>query len=256
MAIENHSRPRIGVPYRTRNEEVKGVREKYKNYLRAIERASGTAVEISLALPSDELRSLVETLDAIVLPGSPADVNPALYGAPRHPESAAADADLERTDLALLEQAFAETKPVLAICYGIQILNVFLGGSLVRDIPSELRTAIQHSPAKNIYPGVNEPAPEPFHAVRLAPDSRIAKTFGALDARVNSSHHQAIREPGRNLRVVGRAPDGVVEAVEWTGDSNWVTGVQWHPERMTDDALAQTLFRELIAAARGATVRG
>lgn len=256
MPIENHSRPRIGVPYRTRNEEVKGVRKKYENYLRAIDQARGIPVEISLALPSKELRTLVETLDAIVLSGSPADVNPALYGATRRPESADDDADLERTDLALLEQAFAEAKPVLAICYGIQILNVFLGGSLVQDIPSELRTAIQHSPTKSIHPGASEPVAEPLHAVHFTPDSRIAKTFGALDAQVNSSHHQAIREPGRNLRVVGRAPDGIVEVVEWTGDSNWVTGVQWHPERMTDDALAQTLFRELIAAARGATVRG
>ncbi len=256
MAIENHSRPRIGVPYRTRNEEVKGIRGKYEDYLHAIEQAGGKSVEISLALPSNELQALGETLDAIVLPGSPADVNRALYGAPRHPESADADADLERTDLALLEHAFAEAKPVLAICYGIQILNVYLGGGLIQDIPSELRTAIQHSPAKNIHARASEPAPEPFHAVHFAPDSRIAKTFCALDAQVNSSHHQSIREPGRNLRVVGRAPDGVVEAVEWTGDSNWVTGVQWHPERMTGDALAQTLFRELIAAARGATVRG
>ena len=256
MTIENHSRPRIGVPYRTRNEEVKGVRKKYENYLRAIEHADGTPVEISLALPSNELQALAETLDAIVLPGSPADVNPAHYGATRRPESVDADADLECTDLALLEQAFDEAKPVLAICYGIQILNVFLGGSLIQDIPNELRTAIQHSLTKNIPPAASEPAPEPLHAVHFAADSRIAKTFGALDAQVNSSHHQAIREPGRNLRVVGRAPDGVVEAVEWTGDSNWVTGVQWHPERMTDDALSQTLFRELIAAARGATVRG
>ena len=227
------------------------MRKKYENYLRAIEQADGKPVEISLGLSSTELQALAETLDAIVLPGSPADVNPARYGAPRHSESADDDADLERTDLALLEQAFAEAKPVLAICYGIQVLNVFLGGSLIQDIPSELRTAIQHT-----WDGASKGAPEPVHAVRFAPDSRIAKTFGALDAEVNSSHHQSIREPGRNLRVVGRAPDGVVEAVEWTGDSNWVTGVQWHPERMAGDALAQMLFRELIAAARGATVRG
>ena len=254
MVIENHSQPRVGVPYRTRNEEVKGERAKYEKYLHSIVQAGGAPVEISLALPQNELQALAETLDAIVLPGSPADVHPALYGAARHPESARPDADLERTDIALLEHAFAEGKPVLAICYGMQILNVYLGGSLIQDIPSELRTAIQHSPAKNS--GTSEPGPELVHTVRFAPDSRIAKTFGALEAKVNSSHHQSIREPGRNLRIVGRAPDGVVEAVEWTGDSNWVTGVQWHPERMTGDASAQTLFRELIATARGAAVRG
>ncbi|MGH9727311.1 MAG: gamma-glutamyl-gamma-aminobutyrate hydrolase family protein [Candidatus Acidiferrales bacterium] len=254
MAPENQCRPRVGVPYRTRNEEVKNVRAKYENYLRAIERAGGAPVEISLLLPRNELRALAETLDAVVLTGSPADVNPALYGAARRPESAAADADLERTDCALLEHAFAESKPVLAICYGVQILNVFLGGSLIQDIPSELQSALRHAPAKNSA-NASELTPEPFHAVRFAPDSRIAKTFGALDAQINSSHHQSIREPGRNLHVAGRSPDGVIEAVEWIGDSNWVTGVQWHPERMPGDALSQALFRDLIAATRGATVR-
>ena len=250
MAMENHSRPRIGVPYRTRNEEVKGERTKYEKYLHSIVHAGGVPVEISLLLPANELSALAQTVDAIVLPGSPADADPMRYGAVRHSESAAPDADLERTDIALLEHAFAEGKPVLAICYGIQILNVYLGGSLVQDIPSELRSAIQHT-----RDGANKGAPEPFHAVRFEVDSRIAQISGSLGAQVNSSHHQSVREPGRNLRVVGRAPDGVVEAVEWTGDSNWVTGVQWHPERMIGDALAETLFRELIAAARGAMVR-
>ncbi|HEV2615991.1 MAG TPA: gamma-glutamyl-gamma-aminobutyrate hydrolase family protein [Candidatus Acidoferrales bacterium] len=254
MATENHSRPRVGVPYRTRNEEVKNVRAKYENYLRAIEQAGGAPVEISLVLPPNELSALAETLDAIVLPGSPADVNPALYGAPRHPEATAPDADLERTDRALLEHAFSESKPVLAICYGVQILNVFLGGNLIQDIPTELHSALQHAPARNSA-NASEPAPEPFHAVRLDPNSRIAKTFGALDAQINSSHHQSIREPGRNLHVAGRSPDGIIEAVEWIGDSNWVTGVQWHPERMPGDALSQVLFRDLIAATRGAAVR-
>ncbi|HVB36179.1 MAG TPA: gamma-glutamyl-gamma-aminobutyrate hydrolase family protein [Candidatus Acidoferrales bacterium] len=251
METGKQQRSRIGVPYRTRNEEVKGERTKYEKYSHSIVQAGGVPVEISLLLPANELAALARTIDAIVLPGSPADVNPALYGAAGHPESAAPDTDLERTDIALLEHAFAEGKPVLAICYGIQILNAHLGGSLVQDIPTELRTTIQHT-----WDDASNGAPEPFHAVRFEPNSRIAKTFGALEAQVNSSHHQSIREPGRSLRVVGRAPDGVIEAVEWTGDSNWVIGVQWHPERMGSDALAQMLFRELVAAARGATVRG
>lgn len=251
MENQRQPRPRIGVPYRTCNEEVKGLRGKYEKYLCAIEQAGGTPVEISLLLPSDELRSLGDTIDAIVLPGSPADVNPALYGAVRLPESADADADLERTNMALLEHAFGEGKPVLAICYGAQILNVHLGGSLIQDIPSELHTMMQHP-----WVGAKNGEREPEHAVRFEPDSRMAKISGMLEAQVNSSHHQSIRELGRNLCVTGRAPDGVIEAVEWTGDSNWVTGVQWHPERMTHDAFAQALFRELIAAARAVAVRG
>src|SRR5260370_22749909 len=88
------------------------------------------------------------------------------------------------------------------------------------------------------------------HAASLVPDSRLARLNGATAAEINSSHHQAIDLPGEKLSVTANAPDGVIEAVEWTGDSNWVVGVQWHPERMLEDPLAQRLFREFVAAAR------
>jgi putative glutamine amidotransferase len=247
MRNEEKQRPRVGIPYRTRKEELSGAREKYETYLRAVEGAGGTGVEVSLRLPSYELRTLVQKLDAVVLPGSPADVNAERYGAARHAKTADADADRERTDYALLEHAFDKGKPVLAICYGVQLLNVFLGGSLVQDIPSELQTTIRHEKD-------SETDRDPVHAANFESDSWIARMASA--AQVNSSHHQAIREPGRNLRVVGRAPDGVIEAVEWTGDANWVMGVQWHPERMMEDGLAQKLFLELMAAGRGAAIRG
>ena len=247
---EERQQPRVGIPYRTRNEELTGERAKYEFYLRSIEAAGAAAVEIPLGLAKDELQKLAGSLDAVVLPGSPADVNPTLYHANRHAQTAKEDEHRELTDYALLENAIGEGKPVLAICYGIQILNVFLGGSLIQDIPSEMKTNIQHE-----WLGRSEGGAEPFHAAKFGSDSRIAKIIGATESQVNSSHHQSIREPGRNLRIAGRAPDGVIEAVEWTGDENWVTGVQWHPERMTNDALAKGLFRELVAAARGAMIR-
>jgi len=256
MTDEKQPRPRVGIPYRTVKEQDKRERTKYEHYLQSIRAAHGEPVEISLLLSREELAAKTTSLDAIVLPGSPADVDPALYHAARHPKSADSDAARERTDRALLDHALGEGKPVLAICYGIQILNVHLGGTLIQHISSlqdsstEVKTTIPH-------PSSEQPKGTPFlHPVLFEKDSRMAKFSGALEVQVNSSHHQSIREPGRNLRVVGRAPDGVVEAVEWTGDSNWVIGVQWHPERMTEDALAQMLFRDLMAAARGATVRG
>jgi putative glutamine amidotransferase len=93
-------------------------------------------------------------------------------------------------------------------------------------------------------------APEPFHTVQIDPASRLAEIARGTAAAVNSSHHQSILEPGRNLHIVARAPDGVVEAVEWTGGPDWLIGVQWHPERMAErDPLAQALFRGLVAAA-------
>lgn len=237
---------RVGVPYRSTNEEVSGKREKYELYLRAIREAGGEPVELSLQLSAHELREKARGIDAIVLPGSAADVDPTRYRASRHPKSSSSDPQREQTDFGLLSHALAEGKPVLAICYGIQSLNVFCGGSLIQDIPSEVGTEIQH-PWENRSAG----APEPFHPVRFEAGSRLSEFVGATEARVNSSHHQAIREPGKNLRIVACAPDDVVEAVEWLGgDSTWITGVQWHPERMAGDPLAQALFRQLVEAAR------
>ncbi len=251
MSRESNPRPRVGVPWRNVAEQERRNLPKIENYYKAVEAAGGEPVAISLLLPPAELERQARTLDAIVLPGSPADVDPELYHAPRHPRTANQDRQRERTDFTLLDHAFAANKPVLAICYGVQSLNVYLGGTLVQDIPSELGTEIQHS--KDDLPAG---AADPRHSVSIEPGSRLAALAAGTSSEVNSSHHQAILAAGRNLRVTARAPDGVVEAVEWTGSGNWVLGVQWHPERMPGDALAATLFRELLAAARAATVRG
>lgn len=248
MSAEKAPKPRVGIPYRTRKEELSNKRDAYDKYVAAVEAAGAEPVEISLGLSTPELMKIAQYLDAIVLPGSPADVEPSRFHAARHAKSADADPHREETDFALLGHAIAEQKPVLAICYGVQSLNVHQGGSLVQDVPSELHTNTQHS-----WPGHN--GPEPHHQVTLEAGSRLAQLAGEHGARVNSSHHQAVLEPGKDLRIVSRAPDGVVEAVEWTGDANWIVGVQWHPERMVgNDELARALFRELVTAARKAPV--
>ncbi|MGA8406325.1 MAG: gamma-glutamyl-gamma-aminobutyrate hydrolase family protein [Candidatus Acidiferrales bacterium] len=248
MSTEKAPKPRVGIPYRTRKEELSNKRDAYDKYLAAAHAAGAEPVEISLALAPSDLLKIARDLDAVILPGSPADVEPARYHAARHPQSAEADPHREETDFALLDHAIAEHKPVLAICYGVQSLNVHLGGSLVQDVASELHTKIQHA-------WTGHEGPEPHHQVSFAAGSRLAQLAGAQEGRVNSSHHQAVLEPGKNLRIVSRAPDGVVEAVEWSGDPYWLIGVQWHPERMVaGDELARALFRELVAAARKAPV--
>lgn len=250
MTLEGTHKPRVGIPYRTRNEELNNERNKYSKYVDAVRRAGGEPIEISLQLSLKDLTAKIRDLDAVVLPGSPADIHPLLYKAQPHPRCSFSDPRREATDFALLEHAFEEHKPVLAICYGIQSLNVILGGTLVQDIPSQLHTEIQHP-----WTGRDQGAPEPFHGVRIEPGSRLAQWAGAGEVQVNSSHHQSVEKLGRNLRVVAQAPDGVVEAVEWTDNSCWVTGVQWHPERMRESGtLAQALFGHLVAAARKAAV--
>ena len=248
MTAETSPKVRVGIPYRTRKEELKNERESYYKYFAAAKAAGAEPVEISLGLTSTELAQKIRDLDAFVLPGSPADVHPSLFKATVHPNCSISDPCRESTDFAILAHAIKEQKPVLAICYGTQSLNVFLGGTLVQDIPSEIKTAIQH-------PWTGHEGPEPHHQIALEPNSRLAQLAATGEIRVNSSHHQSVLAPGKNLRVVAHAPDDVVEAVEWTGDSNWVTGVQWHPERMVaDDHFARALFAEFVTAARKAAV--
>ena len=238
-------RPRVGVPWRTAAEESANKRGPYEHYLSAIREAGGEPVEVSLRLPEDKLHQLARSLDAVVLTGSPADVDPKRFGSARHPAAAEADPDRERTDVALLDHALAAGKPVLAICYGAQLLNVHLGGNLLQDIPSEMQSRIDHDRAENGRGGM--------HAVRIAgghlAEAARQANIGS-EAQVNSSHHQAILRPGHGLRVTAHAPDGVVEAIEWEGGRDWVVGVQWHPERMRGDALADALFRRLVSEAR------
>jgi putative glutamine amidotransferase len=246
MAEKKHPRPRVGVPWRTSAEEAANQRVKIDKYLRAVEVAGGEAVLLSLAAPPGELRRQAASLDAVLLTGSPADIDPAHFHASRHAATAQADAARERADFALLEHALHASKPVLAICYGIQSLNVFLGGSLVQDIPTEIGVAICHSPADHYHPDATEIA-DPLHDVALEA-GHLRSLCGAAQAQVNSSHHQSILAPGRGLKITASAADGVVEAVEWREDDNWIVGVQWHPERMPADALSQALFGALILA--------
>jgi putative glutamine amidotransferase len=232
------------VPFRTAREEAAGEMKKIASYLRAVEVAGGEPVLVSLTSTKAEREGLVQTLDAIVLSGSPVDVDPARYGNARHTKTADADPLREETDYGLLDHAFAEGKPVLAICYGVQLLNVYLGGSLVQDIASEIPAALSHE-----WRDREKGSREPKHSVQLEDGSQLVRLAGSWQAEVNSSHHQAIGDLGRALRVVARAPDGIVEAVEGTG-AHWLVGVQWHPERMTGNAFSNALFQEFVAAAR------
>jgi putative glutamine amidotransferase len=239
--------PRIGIPWRTSEEESKQNRSKIQNYENAVREAGGVPVLLSLRADAG-LREKLSSLEGFVLPGSPADVEPKEYGASNRGKSEPADVPREQTDRAILEYAFAERKPVLAICYGCQFLNVYLGGTLIQDLGSETGTTVAHRNQKVAREAIEDPR----HAVRFEADSRLAEMAGGTGAEVNSSHHQSVERPGRQLRVTGKANDGIVESVEWTGDTNWVVGVQWHPERMSGDLLAARLFSELVAAANSA----
>jgi putative glutamine amidotransferase len=249
------NRPRVGIPWRASDDEEKartagptGKIGKTEDYVKAVEKAGGEGIIITLK-DREERTRLIPTLDAYVLPGSQADVDPGEYGSINRGLSAPADPQREETDRAILKHAFAEKKPVLAICYGFQILNVYYDGTLIQDIQTELKDSggkLERHRKKDPPPS----ADDPWHGVTLEPESRLVTLANGSVARVNSSHHQAINKLGHDLRITARATDGIIEGIEWTGDSNWVVGVQWHPERMPDDPLAQRLFEQFVAAAR------
>jgi putative glutamine amidotransferase len=242
-----HGRPRVGIPWRTLEEERQKNVEKLNYYFEAVRRAGGEPEHVSLALPETELRKRAAELDAFVLPGSPADVDPARYAAPRHEKTKTLDANRDRTDSTVLEHALAAHKPVLAICYGCQILNVHQGGTLVQDIPAEKPGTDAHGKT-DLAAGSNSKDLE--HGATLAAGSHLQQLARATEVRINSSHHQSIDRPGEKLLITARGTDGIVEGVELQSPGDWVVGVQWHPERMPEDAFAQKLFANFVEAAR------
>ncbi len=212
-------------------------------YLDAIAQAGGEAVVLELSMAPEEMVKRMSRCSAVLLPGSPADVDPQKYGAERHPKTAAADPLRDAADELLLQDAYNMRKPVLGICYGLQSLNVWRTGPLVQHIESQ----INHSPKDEAAPA---------HAVLVEPGSLLAQHLAVGDASgiisVNSSHHQAPAVAGDALRVVARCPnDGTIEAVEGTLPGHYVLAVQWHPERdFQQDENSRSLFMSFIQAAR------
>lgn len=249
--IEEAMKPRIAIPVPTSTNLTYNQRS-WPMYAAAVERSGGEAVEIPLKASPTETANLINTCQAILLPGSPADVNPHKYGQEPIPECSPADNARENVDELLIQDAHNLYKPILAICFGLQFLNVWRGGTLVQDL--------------NILP-VNHPAGRGVaiaHTAAIAPDSLLGAVIASEEAPeqdgffrlpINSSHHQAIGIPGDGLRVSARCPqDAVIEAVEGgqatEGAAHFVLGVQWHPERSYDTSPAsQALFNRFIAEA-------
>ena len=243
MTQTNH-RPRIAIPVPHSGDRDYAERA-LPQYENAVRQAGGEPVRIELDQPPAEVMKQVEDCDAVLLPGSRADVDPRQYNAPRHEKTAAADAKRDAVDRMLLDDAYNTRKPVLCICYGLQSLNVYRAGTLVQHIES----GINHSAGRAVANA---------HPVEVDPESRLAEIIG--NARepiaVNSSHHQSANAAGVGLRIVARSPaDGVIEALEGTVPDHFVLAVQWHPERSVNDGpevseSAHAIFRAFIKAAR------
>ena len=231
-------------------------------YERAVELSGGEPVRIPLDRTPAEVMKLIETCDGVLLPGSKADVDPAKFDAERNSNTAAADPKRDTVDELLLQDAYNMRKPVLGICYGLQILNVYRSGTLVQHIESP----VNHEAGREVPLA---------HEVEIKRDSKLAEiveaiqnadanaenfsrqnggtTAGpALIVRVNSSHHQSADRIGDGLKSVALCPiDGIVEAIEGTQPDHFVLAVQWHPERsFDDDENSRAIFKALVEAAK------
>jgi putative glutamine amidotransferase len=241
--------PRIAIPEPTSTDAAYNQRS-LPQYIRAIEAAGGTAVPIALHESPAAQAGMLATCSAILLPGSPADVDPARYGQETAKESAPRDVLRESADDLLLRDAFDHGKPILGVCYGLQSLNVWRRGSLIQHLPGLEQTngtVIDHAPGREV---------QKAHSVTVTPGTRLSgivtRIQEAEGAFVNSSHHQAIDRPGQELVVVAFSPDdGVIEALEGAEPTQFVVAVQWHPERSYESSAAsRALFAAFLEAAR------
>jgi putative glutamine amidotransferase len=214
-----------------------------KHYSEAIFHAGGIPLLIPLIPDKAMAAELVANLDGIVISGSNSDLDPHRYGEEPHPKIGPIMTRRDQTDLQLLERAFAERKPILAICYGIQVLNVYLGGTLWQDISSQVKNAVKH----------DQDSSEDYHShsIRVKPRSFLYTLTRVKNIRVNSYHHQAIRDLSAKLFSTATSPDGIIEAVELRAKSQFLLGVQWHPEIGWErDDLSQKIFARFVEAAK------
>ncbi len=215
-----------------------------RDYSEAVEAFGGLPVHIPL-IPDDEFISAVlSEVDGILLPGCDSDLDPAYYGEDPHPKLGSVVPEKDETDLLVLAEVEKLNLPLLAICYGVQALNVSRGGTLIQDIEAQVDNCINHrqgaSRARN------------SHAIRMERDSLLFELAAqeSVDDRVkvNSHHHQAIREPGNNLRAVAWANDGVIEGIQDIRPERFIVGVQWHPELSWErDRFSSAVFQKFVS---------
>lgn len=248
--MEPMTRARIAIPVPTSRDEAYNQRS-WPMYAAAVENAGAEAVRLELSTGARGLREALRTCYGLLLPGSPADVAPERFGADRDPASSQPDPAREDADWTLLEDSERSRLPVLGICYGLQSMNVYRGGSLVQDL---LPLPVNHSAGRQVIVAHSaEVAPESLLGSLLTPEEAPQRD-GFARLPVNSSHHQAIASPGEGLQIVARCPeDGVIEAVEAPYDPAnpcFFMAVQWHPERSVDNSAAsRALFARLVQEA-------
>jgi putative glutamine amidotransferase len=227
--------PTVAVTATTREDEGTRRVRLSASYIDAIERAGLVPLVIPPLASREAASAILAAVDGLLLTGGE-DVNPSLYGDAPHPNLKTVNDARDSTEIALILEAKRRGIPVLAICRGIQVLNVAFGGSLIQDIPAQCPGAFDHD--------AGGPRDAPTHDISVEPSTRTSAALGGTSAKVNSLHHQSVKDVAGELRITARSPDGIIEGLETKDPDWWVLAVQWHPEEMTDspDAPDRGLF--------------
>jgi putative glutamine amidotransferase len=213
-----------------------------RHYSEAVEAAGASPVHIGLIPDEDYIGSVMEGVEGVLLPGSDSDVDPLRYGEEPHPRLGSVHPIKDETDALVLREVERRGTPLLAICFGMQILNVTRGGKLIQDIGSALPEAIKHQQGA--------PRDRLSHRVHLLEGSLMNELAGGHTALVNSHHHQAISAVGRDLVATAWSADGLVEALEDPRGDRFALAVQWHPEIAWErDDLSRAIFARFVKAA-------
>lgn len=214
-----------------------------RHYSEAVYAAGGAPVHVSLIPERDYIGAVVDGLDGILLPGSDSDVDPLRYGQQPHPALGSVQPIKDETDLLIIDAAERKRIPLFAICFGMQVLNVSRGGTLIQDIRSQLTYAIKHEQGA--------PRDRPSHSVSVDSRTKLSAILKTKNLQVNSHHHQAIETLGADLVATAWSSDGVIEAIEDPRPDRFILAVQWHPELgWQNDQFSQRLFSTFITHAR------
>lgn len=234
-----NKRPLIGITMDIMETEKGLYQYIHKNYLDSIERAGGSPLTIPISHDDESIKRIARAIDGLILSGG-GDIHPSYYGEEAITKLTLTPHDRTDFELSLLEETIKIKKPILGICYGMQLINVALGGNLYQDIKKQVSKSKDHR--KN-------------HSVKISPESRLRSIMdGAEVIEVISTHHQAIKDIGRNLVVSAIAEDGIIEAIEME-DYPFLIGVQWHPEKEIGDFFTRRLMSSFISTSHRQDLR-
>ncbi|NOZ22970.1 MAG: gamma-glutamyl-gamma-aminobutyrate hydrolase family protein [Planctomycetes bacterium] len=208
------------------------------SYVDAVQAAGGVPIIVPQVHEREDALAILDKLDAMIFTGG-ADIRPERYGEEQHPKTKLVAERRETSDFMFAKAAIERDMPVMAICYGCQVLDVAFGGTLYQDVPDQLKTDIKHSAEGGTYPR---------HMVCIEPGTKLAGILQVEEILANSSHHQAVKAVTEPVIISARAEDGVIEAIESTAHRH-ILGIQWHPEKLIDEEKHLALFRALVQEA-------